>query len=181
MNVSWILNFTVKFCATLKVEHPVSNVYFENPAITNWCCTYKYLAEEHSLGRSSSGWNSPSGDLRGWDFLRWEFTRWKLNECSFAAMLYSPVFSFYLNFFESLNSKYEYLFFSTGASDRIFYPFFNKRYGHLEKLMAVLWPKTTFSAGSLCGPLVSSPQSKCPKRTFILPQKYQVSVSNMLS
>ena len=36
------------------------------------------------------------------------------------------------------------------------------------------------SAGSLCGPLVPSPQSKCPKSTFMLPQKYHVSVSNML-
>ena len=43
-------------------------------------------------------------------------------------------------------------------------------------------PKNVLSAGSLCGPSVSSPQSKCPKRTtFILTQKYHVSVSNMLS
>ena len=37
------------------------------------------------------------------------------------------------------------------------------------------------SAGSLCRPLVSSPLSKGPKRTFILHQKYHASVSNKLS
>ena len=37
------------------------------------------------------------------------------------------------------------------------------------------------SAGSLYGHLVSSPQFKCPRRPFMFPQKYHVSVSNMLS
>ena len=70
---------------------------------------------------------------------------------------------------------------STGASGRSFYPIFNKRFDHLETLLTICRPKKVLSAGSLCGPLVPSPQSKCPKRTFMLPQKYHVSVSNMLS
>ena len=67
------------------------------------------------------------------------------------------------------------------ASDRSSYPIFNKRFDHLETLLTIHRPKKVLSAGSLCGPLVPSPQSKCPKRTFMLPQKYHVSVSNMLS
>ena len=70
---------------------------------------------------------------------------------------------------------------STGASDRSFYSIFNKRFDHLETLLTICRLKKVLSAGSLCGPLVPSPQSKCPKRTFMLPQKYHVSVSNMLS
>ena len=71
--------------------------------------------------------------------------------------------------------------YSTGASYRSFYPIFNKTFYHLETLLTICRPKNVLSAGSLCGPLVSSPQSKCPKRAFMLPQKYHVSVSNMLS
>ena len=37
-------------------------------------------------------------------------------------------------------------------------------------------PKKVLSDESLCRPLVPSPQPKCPKRTFMLPQKYHVSV-----
>ena len=70
---------------------------------------------------------------------------------------------------------------STGSSDRSFYPIFNKKFDYLETLLTIHRPKKVLSAGSLCGPLVPSPQSKCPKRTFMLPQKYHVSVSNMLS
>ena len=70
---------------------------------------------------------------------------------------------------------------STGASDRSFYPIFNKRFDHLEILLTICRPKNILSAGSLCGPYVPSPQSKCSKRTFMLPQTYHVSVSSMLS
>ena len=70
---------------------------------------------------------------------------------------------------------------STGASDRNFYPIFNNKFDYLETLLTIHRPKKVLSAGSLCGPLVPSPQSKCPKRTFMLPQKYHASVSNMLS
>ena len=62
---------------------------------------------------------------------------------------------------------------STGASDRSFYPIFNKRFDHLETLVAICRPIKVLSAGSLCGPLVPSPPFKCPKRAFMLPQKYQ--------
>ena len=74
-----------------------------------------------------------------------------------------------------------YLFHSTGASDRSFYTIFNKRFDHLETLLTICRPKKFFSGGSLCGPLVLSRQSKWRKRTFMLPQKYHVSVSNLLS
>ena len=73
------------------------------------------------------------------------------------------------------------LYSSKGASDRSFYPIFNKRFDDLETLLAICRPKKVLSAGSLCGPLEPSPQSKCPERTFMLPQNYHVSVSNMLS
>ena len=62
-----------------------------------------------------------------------------------------------------------------------FYPIFNKKFDHLETLLTICRPKKALPAGSLCRPLVPSPLSKCPKRTFILPQKYHASVSNMLS
>ena len=70
---------------------------------------------------------------------------------------------------------------STEASDRSFYPIFNKRFDYLETLLTICRPKKALSAGSLCGPLVSSPQTKCPKKTFMLPQKYYASVLIMLS
>ena len=70
---------------------------------------------------------------------------------------------------------------STGASDRSFYPLFNKKFDHLETLLTIHRPKKFLSPWSLCGPLVPSPQSKCHKRTFILPKKYHVSISNILS
>ena len=59
---------------------------------------------------------------------------------------------------------------STGASDRSFYPIFNKRFDHLETLLTICTPKNVLSAWSLCGSLVPSPHSKCPKRTFMLPK-----------
>ena len=70
---------------------------------------------------------------------------------------------------------------NTGASDRSFYPIFNKKFDYLETFLTIHRPKKILSAGSLCGSLVPSPQSKCPKRTFMLPQKDHASVSNMLS
>ena len=66
---------------------------------------------------------------------------------------------------------------STGASYRSFYPIFNKRFDPLETLLTICRPKKVLSAGSMCGPLVPSTQSKCHKRTFMLPQKYHASVS----
>ena len=71
--------------------------------------------------------------------------------------------------------------YSTGASYRSFYPIFNKTFYHLETLLTICRPKKVLSAGSLCGPLVPIPEFECPKRTFMLPQKYHVSISNMLS
>ena len=69
---------------------------------------------------------------------------------------------------------------STGGSSRSFYHTFNKRSDLLETLLKICRPNKVLPAGSLCRPSLPSPQSKCPKRTFILPQKYDVSVSNML-
>ena len=83
---------------------------------------------------------------------------------------------------ESRNDSKRFTFsISTGASRRSFYPIFNKRFDHLEALLTICRPKKFLSAGSLCGPLVPSPQPKYPKRTFNLPQRYHISVSNMLS
>ena len=70
---------------------------------------------------------------------------------------------------------------STGASDRSFYPIFNKRFDHLEILLTIQRPKKVLLAGSLRGSLVPSPQSKCPKMIFMLPEKYHAQVSNLLS
>ena len=72
-------------------------------------------------------------------------------------------------------------FYSTGANDRSFYPIFNKMFDRLETLLTIHKPKKVLPAGSLCEPLMLSPQSKCPKMTFILSQMYHASVSNMLS
>ena len=60
--------------------------------------------------------------------------------------------------------------FSTGTSDISFYLILSKRFDHLEILLTICGPKKDLSAGSLCRPLVSSPQFKRPKRTFTLPQ-----------
>ena len=60
---------------------------------------------------------------------------------------------------------------STGAWNRSFYPIFNKGLYHLETLLIIYRPKKGLSAGSLCGPLESSPLSTCSKRTFVLPPK----------
>ena len=65
---------------------------------------------------------------------------------------------------------------STGASDRSFYPIFNKKFDHLETLRTIHRPPKILSAGSLCRSLVPS-----SKRTFILSEKYYASVSNMFS
>ena len=55
---------------------------------------------------------------------------------------------------------------SKGASGRSFYTIFNKKFDHLEILLTIHRPKKVLSAGSLCGSLVPSPQSKCTKMTF---------------
>ena len=78
--------------------------------------------------------------------------------------------------FDEIFSKYQYGF--------------RKGYSTQQCLLVVQEPATevltpfltkVLSAGSLCGPLVPSTQSKCPKRTIMLPQKYHVLISNMLS
>ena len=63
--------------------------------------------------------------------------------------------------------------YSTGASGS-FYPIFNKRFDHLETLLTIQRPKKALSAVLLCGPLVPTPQSKCPKRTSHYPKKIMV-------
>ena len=70
--------------------------------------------------------------------------------------------------------------YSTGASNRSFCPIFNKRFDHLGTLLTIRRPKKVLSLGPLRGPLVPSPQSKCPKGTFMLPKKYHAQVLNML-
>ena len=70
---------------------------------------------------------------------------------------------------------------STGASDRSSYPIFNIKFDHLETLLTIQRPKNILSVKSLYGHLVPCPQSKCPKRTFILPRNHHDSVSHMLS
>ena len=82
---------------------------------------------------------------------------------------------------EHLINDYLTLTFQYRSQQQKFLPQFSKRLDHLETLVTICRPKTYLSAGSLCRPLVPNPQSKCPKRTFMLPQKYHVSVSNMLS
>ena len=59
---------------------------------------------------------------------------------------------------------------STGASDRSFYPIFNKRFDHLETLLTICRPKKILSAGLLCGLLVSSPQSNALKGPSCYPK-----------
>ena len=59
---------------------------------------------------------------------------------------------------------------STGASEKRFNPIFNKRFDHLETLLMICRPKKVLSDGSLCGPLVSSPQSNAPKGPLCYPK-----------
>ena len=58
---------------------------------------------------------------------------------------------------------------STGATDRSFYPIFNKKFGHLETLLTIHRLKNVLTAGLLCRPLLRSPYSKSPKRTLLEP------------
>ena len=46
---------------------------------------------------------------------------------------------------------------STGASDRSFYPIFDKSFDHLETLLTIRRPKKGLPAGSLRGSLVPIP------------------------
>ena len=85
-----------------------------------------------------------------------------------------------LNWFR-LNTKIKSIQMLYRTQRHKFYPIFNKKFDHLETLLKICRPKKGLSAGSPCWPLVSSPQSKCPKRTFMLAQKYHVSISYMLS
>ena len=62
------------------------------------------------------------------------------------------------------------IYYSTGASDRSFYPIFNKRFDHLETLLTICRPKKILSAGLLCGLLVSSPQSNALKGPSCYPK-----------
>ena len=57
---------------------------------------------------------------------------------------------------------------STGASDRSFYPIFNKKFDHLETLLTIHRPKKVLSSGSLCGPLV--PSLNAPKGPSYYPK-----------
>ena len=101
---------------------------------------------------------------------------------TFASSFYKFAMSFKsCSFFQLIQLTYPINFNnSTGTSDRSFCPIFNKRFDHLETLLPMHRPKNVLSAGSLCESLMASPQSKCPKRIFILAQKYHVSVSIML-
>ena len=86
----------------------------------------------------------------------------------------------YLHLHIKVFSEEKIIDYSAGASDGSFYPIFNKRFDHLETMLAIHRTKNVLSTGSLCGPLVPSPQSIFPKRTFMLPRKYHASVSNIL-
>ena len=78
-----------------------------------------------------------------------------------------------------------YFFFSathsTGACDRRFYPIFNKRFCKLETLLTMQGSAKVLSDGLPWAPLVPSLQSRSLKGTFILPQKYHASISNIFS
>ena len=78
-------------------------------------------------------------------------------------------------------TKHLLLYYSTEANSRSFHLIFNKRFDHLETLLTINRPKKELLAGSLRQSFVPNPLSKCPKRTFILQQKYHTSVSHMLS
>ena len=69
---------------------------------------------------------------------------------------------------------------SSGAINGSICLIFNKRFDHLETLLTIHRPEKVLLAGLLCGSLLPSPQSKCLKRVFMLPQKYHASDSNML-
>ena len=72
--------------------------------------------------------------------------------------------------YSSVMGFFPHISISTGANDRSSYPIFNKKSGNLEALLTICRPKTVLSAGSLCGSLVPSFQSKYIKRTFMLPK-----------
>ena len=57
---------------------------------------------------------------------------------------------------------------TTRASNWSFYPFFNKRFDHLETLLAIHTPKKVLSARSLCGSLAPVPYA--PKGPLYYPK-----------
>ena len=65
---------------------------------------------------------------------------------------------------------------NTGASDRSFYPIYNKRFDHLETLLTIHRPKKVLSAGSLFGPLVPSPSLNAPKRPLYYPKSVMLQI-----
>ena len=83
--------------------------------------------------------------------------------------------------FDFVQKENRYFYYGTGASDRSFYPIFNKKFDHLETLLTIQIPKKEFVSWVTLRPLVPSPQPKYTKGTFILPHKYHASVANMLS
>ena len=79
-------------------------------------------------------------------------------------------FVLYMCYWTIIWNKFSSFTFSTGASDRSFYPIFNKRFDHLETLLTICRPKKILSAGLLCGLLVSSPQSNALKGPSCYPK-----------
>ena len=65
---------------------------------------------------------------------------------------------------------------STGASERSFYPIYNKRFDHLETLQTIHRPKKVLSAESLCGPLVPSPSLNAPKGPLYYPKSIMLQI-----
>ena len=114
---------------------------------------------------------------------QFRFCFWKctLKHCLYKVMMITYTSFLWAYVFERIFPIGQIKIYSTGASDRGFYPIFNKSFHYLETLLRIHKPKKVLSTGSLCGPLVPSPQSKCPKRTFILPQTYHASIPNTLS
>ena len=60
--------------------------------------------------------------------------------------------------------------FSTRASDRSFYPIFNKSFEHLETLLTIRRSKNVLSAGSQCGPQCSFSNLNTPKGPSYYPK-----------
>ena len=74
---------------------------------------------------------------------------------------------------------------NTRAIGSSFYPIFNKRFDQLETFLTIHRPKKVLLAGSLCGFLVPSPQSKFPKGPSCYPEsimlQFQICYNNHLN
>ena len=98
------------------------------------------------------------------------YTLWQCKQtCMSFLIVYSNQPETFDNFDFAQNEN-RYFYYSILSSNINFYPIFNKRFDHLKALLTIHRRKKALSAGSLCGPLVRSPNLNAPKGPSYYPR-----------